>query len=278
MNISKFSYAYSRHGLIGFLNVLIGKIGFKYRFKTPIDKIINYHCCKIEKFANNKILGGFYKNTYLEINKNWSSYDASSKFLGLYELEVQKEIFDIQKNKILNKKYFINLGAGEGFHLVGTIYKKIFNKGIAFEIDENAKKILHKNLIKNKLNKKVEIFDKAENDFLENLETKKIKLKECLFLFDIEGDEFKILNNKNLNKLNKSILIIEIHDFYFPPKKFINKLSKKFKLKILTTGNRNLSDFEFLANMHDTEKWLLVNEGRPKKMQWIVCMPKKNEN
>ena len=26
MNFSKFNYAYSRHGLIGFLNVLIGKI------------------------------------------------------------------------------------------------------------------------------------------------------------------------------------------------------------------------------------------------------------
>ena len=112
-------------------------------------------------------MGGIYKNTYLEINKNWSDYDASSKFLGLYELEVQKEIFNIQKNKKINKKYFVNLGAGEGFHLIGAMYAKIFKKGIAFEIDINAKQILYTNLIKNKLNKKVEIF-KAENNFLEN--------------------------------------------------------------------------------------------------------------
>ncbi len=274
MNLSKFNYAYSRHGLIGFLNVLIGKIGFKYRFKTPIDKIISYHCRKIENFANNKILGGIYKNTSLEINKNWSDYDASSKFLGLYELEVQKEIFNIQKNKKINKKYFVNLGAGEGFHLIGAMYAKIFKKGIAFEIDINAKQILYTNLIKNKLNKKVEILGKAENNFLENLISKKIKLKDCLFLFDIEGDEFKLLNNNNLDKLRKSILIVEIHDFYFPSKKFINNLSKKFKTKILTTENRNLSEFTFLDNMHDSEKWLLANEGRPKKMQWIVCTPK----
>ena len=48
------------------------------------------------------------------------------------------------------------------------MYAKIFKKGIAFEIDINAKQILYTNLIKNKLNKKVEILGKAENNFLEN--------------------------------------------------------------------------------------------------------------
>ena len=27
MNLTKFSYAYSRHGLVGFINVLFGKLG-----------------------------------------------------------------------------------------------------------------------------------------------------------------------------------------------------------------------------------------------------------
>ena len=42
MNLSKFAYAYSRHGLIGFFNVMFGKIGIRYRLKTPLDKIIFY--------------------------------------------------------------------------------------------------------------------------------------------------------------------------------------------------------------------------------------------
>ena len=75
MNLSKFSYAYSRHGLVGFLNVLLGKFGFKYRLKTPLDRIIFYHGNNIEKLSKNKILSGLYKNTHLEINKNWNSYD-----------------------------------------------------------------------------------------------------------------------------------------------------------------------------------------------------------
>ena len=69
-------------------------------------------------------------------------------------------------------------------------------------------------------------------------------------------------------------MIIELHDFYFSPKKLISQLKKIFKTKILTTGNRDLSNYKLIENLHDTEKWLLVNEGRPKKMQWIVCTPR----
>jgi len=274
MNLNKFRHAYSRHGLIGFTNVLLGKIGFKFRFKTPLDKIIFQLGKNIEKLTKNKILGGVYKNTYLEINKNWSGHDTSSKFLGLYELELQEKINKIQNTKNLKKKYLVNLGAGEGFHLIGLLKKKLFKFGIVFESDEVAKNILKSNLNKNKIKNKVTILDKASSDFLQNNILKKINLNQCLFLIDIEGDEFKVLNNNNLNKLKKSILIIEIHDFYFPSKSLIKNLNKKFKTQILTTENRNLSKFKILDNFHDTEKWLLVNEGRPKKMEWVVCIPR----
>ena len=34
MNISKFKYAFERDGVVGFLNILLGKFGFKFRFHT----------------------------------------------------------------------------------------------------------------------------------------------------------------------------------------------------------------------------------------------------
>tara|TARA_B100000989_G_scaffold298252_1_gene286725 strand:- start:1257 stop:2081 length:825 start_codon:yes stop_codon:yes gene_type:complete len=274
MNLSKFAYAYSRHGLIGFFNVMLGKIGIRYRLKTPLDKIIFYLGRNIEKLSKNRILDGIYKDTRLEINRSWNSYDVASKFLGLYEKEVQDEIFNIQKNKKTKKKNLINLGAGEGYHLIGSLKKKLFNYGVAYEMDNNAKNILNKNLIKNNLQNKVIIFDKVEGNFLEKSFPKTLKLRDCFFLIDIEGDEFKLLNRHNLNKLNKSVLIIELHDFYFSPNKFLNSLKKIYKVKVISTENRNLSKFKILENFPDVEKWLLVNEGRPKKMEWIICIPK----
>ena len=53
MNIKKFTYAYSRHGLIGFINILLGKIGFRNRLTTPIDKVIFELAKHIEKLSNN---------------------------------------------------------------------------------------------------------------------------------------------------------------------------------------------------------------------------------
>ena len=86
MNLTKFSFAYSRHGLVGFINVLFGKLGFKYRMNTPLDRIIFYHGNNIENLSKNKILNGSYKNTHLEINKNWNSYDTeiTQHFINLH--------------------------------------------------------------------------------------------------------------------------------------------------------------------------------------------------
>ena len=274
MNLSKFAFAYSRHGLVGFFNIFLGKIGIRYRFKTSLDKIIFYHGKKIEKISKNKILNGLYKNTHLEINKKWNRHDTASKFLGLYEKEVQDEILKLQKSKKTKKKYLINLGAGEGYHLIGLLKKKLFSHGVAFEMDNDAKNILQKNSIRNSLKNRLVILNKAEENFLKKSLPKKFKLKDCLFLIDIEGDEFRLLNKDNLDKLNESILIIELHDFYFSPKKLLENLKRIFKIQIITTENRNLSKFKILENLPDTERWLLVNEGRPKKMEWIICIPK----
>ena len=60
------------------------------------------------------------------------------------------------------------------------------------------------------------------------------------------------------------------------PGKFrkIKKLKEFFKIEILTTTNRDLSQFKFLDHMSDLEKWLLASEGRPEKMEWLICTPK----
>ena len=274
MNFQKFSYSYKKHGLIGFANTLFSKIGLKYRFNLPINKLILFLNNEVEKKSKNKILSGNYKNLYLEINKNWSKLDIASKYLGFYEQEVQNEIINNKKINKSKKKYFINLGAGDGYHSLGLLKKNLFNKSILYEMNKDGRNLIFKNAKKNKLSKKIIIKDKAEINFLDGLIHNKFNMKDCFFLFDIEGDEFKILNDQNIRKLKKSTLLIEIHHFYQNPNKLIKKLKVFFKLKFITTESRNLSKIKFLDKFHDIEKWLLVNEGRPSKMQWILCDPK----
>ena len=122
---------------------------------------------------------------------------------------------------------------------------------------------------------KFELLKKAETNFLEDKIFINKKLEKCLFLIDVEGDEFKILHKENIERLRNSVLIIEIHDFVSSPKKLLENLSKIFTLHEFTTGSRDLSEIKILEIFHDYEKWLMAQEGRPKKMMWVVCIPKK---
>ena len=280
MNLSKFQFAYEKHGIIGFINVLLSKLGFKYRLENQLKKLIIWHGKNIEKISKNKIINGNYKDVKIKLNKKWSNEDVASKYLGLYELEVQECIINLQKNKKLRKKFLVNLGAGEGYHPIGLLKKKFFDSAILYEVDDNGKNLIKSNSKINKVSKKIKVSGEAKIDFLNDHNFKNLKLKDCFFLLDIEGDEFKLLNDKNIEKLKKSNLLIELHPMYeingkrLDPETLIKKLKKFFKINILTTTNRDLSNFRFLDSIHENEKWLLVNEGRPERMEWLMCIPK----
>jgi precorrin-6B methylase 2 len=272
MNLGKFKYSYKKYGVTGFINVFFGKIGIKYRIENHFTKTIGYYSDQIEKVSKNKIIYGNYKGTKIFINKSWNNFDLPSKYLGTYELEVQNLIIASQKKK--KKKYLINLGCGEGYHSISLLKKNIFKKTVGFESDKIAQSFFNKNLEANNLKNKAIMFANADINFLKKNVFKKLKFKDCFFLIDIEGGEFDILDNSNLKLLKESKLIIEIHDFYKSPKKLLILLKKYFRITIISTEHRNPSKFKILDEIHDNEKWILMSEGRPKKMQWVFCEPK----
>lgn len=268
MNFSKFNHAYKRDGVIGFINVLFGKIGIKYRFKTLIYKRIKYLEEQLKKISKNFVLTGPYKNLKIVNYVNWSDYDFNSKILGIYEKEVQQKLVE------WNCKNFINLGAAEGYHGLGQLITKTKSMLYVFEQDEISRKILKDNAQLNNLKDKVEIFGKADKNFLELLKSKNIDLRETCFLLDIEGDEYNILNDAVIKDLENSKLIIELHSNQSHQEKLLENLKKYFKIEILTTSKRDLSSFSFLENFSDIDRWLLVSENRPSMMRWVVCNPK----
>ena len=103
MNLSKFQFSFEKHGVIGFINTFLSKIGFKFRIDSELKRIIIWHGKNLSNISKNKIISGFYKGVKFKINKNWNNTDAASKYLGLYELEVQKCIINLQKKKNLKK-------------------------------------------------------------------------------------------------------------------------------------------------------------------------------
>ena len=273
MNFSKFKYAYSKDGVIGFLNILLSKVGFKFRFKNGIEKRIQWINNFISLELKNTIASGIYKGTKIQENK-WKENDLSSKLLGLYEKEVQDKIEFIQKNPG-HKKTIVNLGCADGYHLVGLLKNNLFKDAIIFEKNPKYIESLKKNLQINNISNNIKFFTEANENFVEE-GLKDLNFEDCFFLIDIEGDEFKILNEKNLNLLKKSTMIIEFHEkFNFEEdKKFIDKIEKVFDSSFIYIGSRDLYDFKFLHQLDDVDRMLAVNEDRTFLMRWIFCLPK----
>ena len=278
MNFNKVIYSFERNGIIGAINVILGKLGIKYRIKSAIDSRIYWLGKQIKKITLSTVQSGLYKDMKLSDDVFWNDKDISSKLIGCYEQEVQEQIEIMQK--IYNKNYLINLGGGEGYHAVGAVKSGFFNKTIVFEKEDVGQKIIKKNAALNNLENNIIVEGNSTKSFLANNSLSKINLEECFFLIDIEGDEFEILDDDNLIKMSKSNMILEFHenqDLNHENKneKFISLLKKYFKIRFLTTSSRDLSNFKFLQKFEDIDRWLLVSENRPVLMSWIICIPLK---
>ena len=280
MNLSKFEFSLSRDGVIGFLNVLIGKFGFKFRFHTALDKRKIWLVDHLFSISSGKVISGLFQGMKLSKKSNWDkkiykfNTDLSSKIVGCYEQEVQNKIVELQKKN--KKKYFVNFGAGEGYFALGVLHSGFFEKSLVFEISESSRNIMIENSKLNSLQDKLLIKKNANKNFLKDLNDSFKEISDIFLLMDIEGGEFDIINESNLQAIKNCNLIIEFHRLHDHKKnqEFISKIKKYFDVEILTTSNRNFSDISLLRDLNDDDRWLIASENRPYLMSWLACSPK----
>jgi tRNA G37 N-methylase Trm5 len=193
-------------------------------------------------------------------------------------LQIQNLIIDLQKKKRLEN--IINIGAGDGYHIISLVKNNFFKRGIAFEINSENKLILQKNLIINKIKKKVITLSEGKFSTIKEIVLKsKINLNKTLFLIDIEGGEFNLFDLNNIKYFKKSFLIIEDHSMiaknkFLIIKKFFNLIYKNFDVKIINNMNRDPYTIDKLKDFSDDERWLMMTEARGMQMRWILLSPK----
>ena len=260
-----------KDGLEHVISYFLKKIGYKTKYSSLAEKKKVLLSKKVYKITKGKTVFGLYTGTRFKYYTN-----CANKLTGQFEEQVQEAIFKIKKNYHLN--FLINFGAGEGFHTIGPIRNRWFSRAIAFENDIKEKKILLENIKINKCNNKIKVLNDANfEDVNKNLSKK--DLKKTLFLVDIEGEEFRLFIQKNINHFRNSFLLIECHDFYIKDKKivknFYNLLNKYFKTEIIYSSSRNPFLVKELNNFTEQDKWLSIIESRQQPIHWIICVPKK---
>ena len=272
----KYKLIYQKNGLDGILYYFKNKNFKKTGFSNFIDKKKYLLGKKISEYSNQKVLFGPYSGTKFLNLDGWTKLDFSSKYLGSYESQIQSKIIFLSKKFNLN--CIVDLGAAEGYHLISLLRKKVFKKGLAYEINSKSRDILEKNAKINKVNKKITIHKQADfNSLKKNLA--KSNLNKTLFLVDIEGNEFFLFDEEFCKYFSKSFFIIEDHNFNIRnnkiKKKFYITLKKFYKFDIIENKTKNPFEYKILDKFTDDEKYLMMSEGRPETMSWIILTPKK---
>ena len=272
--ISKYLDTYKYGGITDLINRILAKLKINFKFKTQIERKKEYFLSKVIKLSNSQVMAGPYKGTEFVVKSYWGSYDMSSKLLGSYERHIQEKIVEI-KNKN-NLEIIINIGAGEGYHIVSLIKNNFFADGIAFESETESQNLLKDNLKLNNIENKVKIYGEANFDLIKKLNVQNVN--KTLFLIDIEGEEFNLLNNSFLELFKKSYFVIEMHEFILKDKQkvknFYELIEKNFRTHLIKNNCVNLYEIKELNLVSDNVRMLGLSENRPSKMNWLFLEPK----
>lgn len=224
---------------------------------------------------NMQVAYGPFKGLKLGTDTHWGIADKGAITLGLYEKDVLDELVKL-------KDYystFIDLGAADGYYGIGVIVGQLFNKSYCFEITEKGREVILKNSIINEVDSKIIIHGIAEKNFHNKIAPEDIN-NSVLFV-DIEGAEFELFDEDIFRKFDKSVIFIELHDWFYS-----DAQEKIAKLKIdsqhthfwteIKMGVRDLSQFSELDSLNDSDRWLLCSEGRARNMTWAKLHPIKD--
>ena len=265
--ISKSIKIYKKYGLVD----LIVKIIFFF-FKKPdeIQKAQINVWNKLSKMYGRTVHYGPFKGMKIDKEKSWESeYGLITKILGTYEEKILNILIKFSKKN----NTFIDIGAADGFYVIGTAFKNIFKYIYAFEINAKSRKVIKLNHKLNKCEQNIKI--KSEANYLSLKKIVKLR-KKCTIIIDIEGAEFELLSLKVLKLLKDCHIICELHMFYGEKKYYelIENSKKIFKCNLIKRSSYNPAKFKELDSFSDNERLLAMSEGRRSNQEWLILTPK----
>ena len=249
---------------------LINSIKIKRKNPFYLRRVkIGYELSELYK---SQIQYGPFKGLLLPVSYSWGKSDRASMLLGLYE----KEILNILQNLSGNQKYFVNLGAADGYYGAGVLVNNLFKKSICFELSEYGRKIIYEVAKKNNVLDRIEIRGIADKYFYNHISDEIIN--NSLLFVDIEGAEFNVLTESAFQKFHKSIIIVELHDWFFndainKERELVKSSIKTHSITQITTESRDLSKFDDLKLYNDDDRWIICSEGRGQLMRWFRFDP-----
>ena len=240
------------------------------RKRTDKRKLVREHLLRIH---HERIAYGPFKDMKVSSEHvSWGDGDLATKILGVYEKVVLDKIVELSKN--INGP-FIDIGAADGYYVIGTTYAELFQQAHAFEINPKAQEVMRHNARINGVADKVHIHGLADREEIKSLVTPH---QDALILIDIEGAEFDLLDTDTIEALRKCTLIIESHpalieDGLEREKEMLERASKHFEIEKLKGQFVSPNEFDELIYFSDYERLMAFSEGRMWAGYWFLMTP-----
>ena len=222
---------------------------------------------------NGIIQDNVFKGCLLPESSEWTgTQDLGSKLLGIYE----QDILEFLNKTKGSYKFLIDIGAADGYYVVGSVFAGVVERSYGFEINKKSRGTMIENAKRNNVLDSVYIDSEATLAKINNILNSEGQ-NPGIFIIDIEGEEFNLLTDNFLKACRNSTLIVEIHkdrDLNNRYEDILKYASDFFEINYFYNRTKTIPDIPLINKINDNFRWLICSEGRFEQMEWLILTPK----
>ncbi|MGO9601849.1 MAG: hypothetical protein ACLQAT_00325 [Candidatus Binataceae bacterium] len=189
------------------------------------------------------------------------------KLLGCYEEELHRPLEELVARKPVR---ILNIGCAEGYYAVGLARIVPDAKVFAYDIRIDAQTICRLAAETNGVGSRVTVGGPCT---LDTLRTAIAREGRTLIVMDCEGAELALLDQTAVPELATCDILVECHDYV--DRAITATLRRRFMtshvVENIVEGARDPNKYALVRQWESLDRWLIVNEGRPEMMNWLLC-------
>jgi hypothetical protein len=196
------------------------------------------------------------------------------KLLGIYERELSECVEKIVRRR---PSVIIDIGAGEGYYVVGLAIRNPTARLVAFEMEPAGQDAIREMAQLNGVGERVDIRGKCEVADLNRVLDVELK---PIVVCDAEGYEAALLNPFDVPALRNVTMLVETHEFVVPGITAIlqERFADSHNVQLVWQLPRDRTEFPWrtwgTALLPNSYLDWAVSEWRPERMSWLWMEPK----
>ncbi len=251
-------------------------------FKTLLRRIVPlqyrpyaYLNALTMKRCKRQVLGGpFAKMRYVQGSQGSC---LIPKVLGIYERELYQVIEELCNSPI---DLLIDVGAAEGYYAVGMAMRLPHLRVTAYEMEAHGRELLAEMSRLNQVTDRIEICGKCE---LDDLKRALQKAKAPALIVDCEGYERVLLNPTEVRELDRTRILVEMHEIPEPgvTAQLKSRFASTHMISEIWQEERCIADYPFRSWATPLiplkYKQMAVTESRSNRQSWLWMKPLQKE-